>query len=107
MPFLDTERQRAAWLILALGLALLWVLWPFATGLPVVSLGFFSAASAFIAIPSGVQVVAWITTLWTGRPRFDTPLLFTVGFGLLFVIGGVTGVMFAVIPFDQSVTETS
>jgi cytochrome c oxidase subunit I+III len=59
-----------------------------------------------IAIPSGVQVFCWIATLWAGRPRFDTPLLFALGFIFLFVLGGLTGVMVASVPFDQQAHDT-
>jgi cytochrome c oxidase subunit I+III len=78
----------------------LWVHHMFTTGLSMVALGFFSAASLAIAIPNGVFIFGWIATLWAGRPRFSVPLLFVLGFIVLFVIGGVTGVMVAAVPFD-------
>ncbi|HEX6925427.1 MAG TPA: cytochrome c oxidase subunit I [Longimicrobiaceae bacterium] len=84
----------------------LWVHHMFATGLPQLSQSFFTAASLMIAIPSGVQVFCWIATLWAGRPRFDTPLLFVLGFIALFVLGGITGVMVGSVPFDQQVHDT-
>jgi cytochrome c oxidase subunit I+III len=83
-----------------------WVHHMFAVGLPQISMGFFAAASMIIAIPSGVQVFAWIATVLGGRPVLRTPLLFCLGFVVVFVIGGVTGVMFASIPFDQQVTDS-
>jgi cytochrome c oxidase subunit I+III len=83
-----------------------WVHHMFATGLPVVALSFFSAASFVIAIPSAVAVFAWIATIWTGRPRFDTPFLFFAGFVLLFVLGGVSGFMTASVAFDWQLTQT-
>jgi cytochrome c oxidase subunit 1/cytochrome c oxidase subunit I+III len=83
-----------------------WVHHMFATGLPQITLVFFSAASLLITIPSGIQVFAWIATVLTGKPVIRTPMLFVLGFIVVFVIGGVTGVMFAVIPFDQQVTDT-
>jgi cytochrome c oxidase subunit I+III len=67
---------------------------------------FFSAASMVIAIPSGIQVFAWIATMLRGRPVLLTPLLYILGFVAVFVIGGLTGVMFAVVPFDQQVTDS-
>ena len=67
---------------------------------------FFTAASMMIAIPSGVQIFCWIATLWAGRPRFTTPLLFVLGFIVIFVIGGLTGVMVASVPFDLQVHDT-
>jgi heme/copper-type cytochrome/quinol oxidase subunit 1 len=69
-------------------------------------MGFFAAASMIITLPSGVQVFAWISTLLGGRPVLRPPLLFALGFVVLFVMGGVTGVMFAAIPFDQQVTDS-
>jgi cytochrome c oxidase subunit 1/cytochrome c oxidase subunit I+III len=83
-----------------------WVHHMFAVGLPSLSLTFFAAASALIAIPSGVQVFAWTGTLLTGRPVVRTPLLFVLGFVVTFVIGGLSGVMFVAIPFDQQVTDS-
>jgi cytochrome c oxidase subunit I+III len=83
-----------------------WVHHMFAVGLPQLTITFFAAASLVIAIPSGVQVFAWLATLVGGRPVLRTPLLYVLGFLLVFVLGGVTGVMFAVIPFDQQVTDS-
>jgi cytochrome c oxidase subunit I+III len=83
-----------------------WVHHMFTTGLPRVGLTFFAAASMVIAIPSAIQVFAWIGTIARGRPVFRTPFLYAVGFIVVFVIGGVTGVMFASVPFDQSVTDS-
>ena len=84
----------------------LWVHHMFTTGLPQLGMSFFTAASVMIAIPSGVQVFCWIATLWAGRPRFDTPLLFVIGFIVLFVLGGITGVMVASVPFDQQAHDS-
>jgi cytochrome c oxidase subunit 1/cytochrome c oxidase subunit I+III len=83
-----------------------WVHHMFATGLPALSLSFFGAASMAIAIPSGVQIFAWLATIASGRPQLKTPFLFIVGFVIIFVLGGLTGVMFAVVPFDWQVTDT-
>ena len=77
-----------------------WVHHMFATGLPQVSMGFFAAASMTISIFTTIQVFAWIGTLWTGRPVLKTPMLFALGFIFLLVIGGLSGVMTAVIPAD-------
>jgi heme/copper-type cytochrome/quinol oxidase subunit 1 len=72
----------------------------FATGMPALAMSFFSAASLIIAIPSGVLFFAWIATMWPGRIRWTTPMLFCVGFFVIFLLGGMTGVMVAVLPFD-------
>ena len=78
----------------------LWVHHMFAVGMSTVMMNTFTAASMLIAIPSGIQVFSWIATLWLGRPRWHTPLLFVAGFILIFVLGGITGVMVSVVPFD-------
>jgi cytochrome c oxidase subunit I+III len=89
--------------ILAFGL---WVHHMFVTGLPRLGQSFFTASSMAIAIPAGVQIFCWLATLWDGRPVFKTPLLFVIGFIVTFVIGGLTGVMVASVPFDTQVHDT-
>jgi cytochrome c oxidase subunit 1 len=84
----------------------LWVHHMFATGLPQLGLTYFTAASMVIAIPSGVQIFCWIASLWRGRPRLATPLLFVIGFIVIFVLGGLTGVTLASMPFDLQVHDT-
>ena len=84
----------------------LWVHHMFATGLPKLGQSFFTAASMLIAIPSGTQIFCWLATLWMGRPRFTTPLLFVLGFLFTFVLGGLTGVMLAAVPFNLQVHDT-
>ncbi|MEO7071879.1 MAG: cytochrome c oxidase subunit I, partial [Rhodanobacter sp.] len=83
-----------------------WVHHMFATGLPVMSLSYFSASSMLIVIPSSVAVFAWVATIWTGRPRFTTPFLFFASFIMLFVVGGVSGFMTASVPVDWQLTHT-
>ncbi len=83
-----------------------WVHHMFATGLPPLSLSFFSATSFVIVIPSAVAVFAWLATIWTGRPQFTTPFLFFAGFVIVFVIGGVSGFMTAAVPVDVQLTDT-
>jgi cytochrome c oxidase subunit I+III len=84
----------------------LWVHHMFSAGLSVLGMSLFAAASMAIAIPAGIQVVAWIATLWLGRPVLTTALLFAVGFIVTFLVGGVTGVMVAAVPFDWQVHDT-
>ena len=84
----------------------LWVHHMFATGIPRLSLSFFSAASMAVAIPAGIQVFAWIATIASGRMRFHTPALFILGFLFIFTLGGLTGVMVALVPFDLQVHDT-
>jgi cytochrome c oxidase subunit I+III len=84
----------------------LWVHHMYATGLPKMSLSFFTAASTAVAIPSGIQVFAWIATIASGRLRLTAPALFVLGFLFIFTLGGLTGVMVAVTPFDWQAHDT-
>ncbi|ASY66947.1 Cytochrome c oxidase polypeptide I (plasmid) [Sinorhizobium sojae CCBAU 05684] len=84
----------------------LWVHHMYAVGIPHVALSFFSAASALVAVPTGIQIFAWLATLSQGRPRFSVPMLHILGFLFTFVIGGLTGVMLAIVPFDWQAHDT-
>ncbi|TGQ62676.1 cytochrome c oxidase subunit I [Mesorhizobium sp. M00.F.Ca.ET.186.01.1.1] len=89
--------------VLAFGL---WVHHMFVAGLPRLGESFFTASSMAIAVPAGLQIFCWLATMWAGRPVFKTPFLFVVGFMVIFVIGGLTGVMVASVPFDTQVHDT-
>src|SRR3569832_2245670 len=89
--------------LLAFGL---WVHHMFATGLPRLGDSFYTAASMTIALPAGVQIFCWIATLWDGKPRFKMPLLFVLGFVVIFVLGGLTGVVLASVPLDLQLHDT-
>src|SRR4051812_13755111 len=84
----------------------LWVHHMFATGLPHLGNSFYTAASMVISIPSGLQIFCWIATIWQGRPKLATPMLFVIGFIVIFVLGGLTGVMLASVPLDLHVHDT-
>jgi cytochrome c oxidase subunit 1/cytochrome c oxidase subunit I+III len=108
-----TQRKMIAFPLVAIAELLVvfigfgvWAHHMFSDGIPTTTLVFFAAATAMVVIPSTIQVFAWSSTIFTGLPRFKTPLLFIVGFIVMFVIGGLTGVMFVAIPFDQQVTDT-
>ena len=83
-----------------------WVHHMFATGLPQLGLSFFTAASLVIVIPTAVQIFCWIAALWKGRPQFRTPVLFVLGFFVIFVLGGLSGVTLASVPLDLQVHDT-
>jgi cytochrome c oxidase subunit I+III len=85
----------------------LWVHHMFTTGIPHLGLAFFSAASTLVAVPTAVQVFIWIGTLWKGRPEMHLPMLWIIGFFATFVIGGLTGVMVAIVPFDWQAHDTA
>lgn len=84
----------------------LWVHHMFTTGIPARSLGFFSAASMAVSVPSGIQVFAWIATIAAGRLRLTAASLFVLGFLTVFTLGGLTGVMLAMVPFDWQAHDT-
>jgi cytochrome c oxidase subunit 1 len=84
----------------------LWVHHMFAAGLPQIGASFFTAASIMIAIPSGVQIFCWIATIWSGRIRLMTPMLYALGYFVVFIVGGMTGVMVAAVPLDLQVHDT-
>ncbi len=83
-----------------------WLHHMFATGLPPLSLAFFSAVSIIIAIPSAISIFSWLGTIATGRPAWSTPFLFFAGFIVVFVIGGVSGFMTGAVPTDWQLTDT-
>jgi cytochrome c oxidase subunit I+III len=84
----------------------LWAHHMFTAGLGVMEMSFVSAASMAVAVPAAIQVFAWIATLWRGKLRITGPALFLLGFMFIFVLGGLTGVMVAVLPFDWQVHDT-
>ncbi len=84
----------------------LWVHHMFTTGIPHMGLAFFSAASTLVAVPTAVQIFAWIGTLSKGRPSLHLPMLWLLAFFATFVIGGLTGVMVAIVPFDWQAHDT-
>ena len=85
---------------------IVWAHHMFAVGLPTYFNTIMAGTSMLIAIPTGVKIFNWLATMWGGSLRFKTPLLFACGLIALFTIGGITGVMQAVVPFDWQVTDT-
>jgi len=83
-----------------------WVHHMFVVGYATITTVYFAAASMIIVIPSAIQLFAWITTILTGKPEFTTPLLWIIGFIVYFMIGGLSGVTVAAIPFDQQVNNS-
>jgi cytochrome c oxidase subunit I+III len=83
-----------------------WVHHMFATGLPTLTLSFASAASMMVVIPTGVQFFAWLATMITGKLVLKTPMLFVLGFIVIFVIGGLTGPILGLVPVDHQVHDT-
>ncbi len=78
----------------------------FADGLGHAFDALFGASSELIAIPTGIKIFNWIATMWGGRIRFTTSMLFAISFLVTFTIGGVSGVTFAVVPTDWQTTDS-
>ena len=86
-----------------------WGVWAhhmFAAGLGPVANSAFALSTMFIAVPTGVKIFNWLGTLWGGSLRFNTPMLFSIGFVAMFIIGGLSGVTHAVVPHDTQQTDT-
>ncbi len=81
-----------------------WAHHMFTTG--AVYLPYFSFVTFLIAVPTGVKFFNWLATIWGGRIRLETPMLFALGFISLFLIGGLNGAFLAVVPFDFAVHDT-
>ena len=84
----------------------LWVHHMFTVGIPQLAQAFFSAASMLVAVPTAIQVFVWLATLWLGKPKMKLPMLWILGFLIIFVCGGLTGVMLALVPFNWQVHDT-
>ena len=66
----------------------------------------FAASTMLIAVPTGIKIFNWIATMYGGRIRFATPMLFSCAFLFQFLCAGLTGVMLAVVPFNWQVTDS-
>ncbi|MGI8802183.1 MAG: cytochrome c oxidase subunit I [Solirubrobacteraceae bacterium] len=62
--------------------------------------------TCIIAVPTGIKIFSWLATLWRGVLHLDTPMLFALGFLTMFTLGGISGVMLAMVPFDLHVSKT-
>lgn len=86
-----------------------WGVWAhhmFASGIGPLSVAAFSVSTMFIAVPTGVKIFNWLATMWGGRLRFTSPLLYSVGLVTMFTIGGLSGVTHAVAASDTQQTDT-
>ncbi len=83
-----------------------WAHHMFATGMGAIANTAFGISTMVIAIPTGIKIFNWLGTMWKGAIRFTTPMLFSIGFITMFVIGGLSGVTHAVVPADYQQTDT-
>lgn len=91
--------------IVVLGLVV-WAHHMFTSGTPPWMRLFFTIATAFIAVPTGIKFFNWLATLWGGKISLNSAVLFSCGFIVNFVLGGITGVALAQVPFDVHVHDT-
>ncbi|MGA0587162.1 cytochrome c oxidase subunit I [Dyella sp. KRB-257] len=85
---------------------IVWAHHMFAVGLPLGAEIFFMYATMLIAVPTGVKVFNWVSTMWGGSMTFETPMLFAIAFVILFTIGGFSGLMLALAPADFQYQDT-
>jgi cytochrome c oxidase subunit 1 len=85
---------------------IVWAHHMFVVGIPLVGELFFMYATMLIAVPTGVKVFNWVSTMWQGSLTFETPMLFAVAFVILFTIGGFSGLMLAIAPADFQYHDT-
>ena len=83
-----------------------WAHHMFTAGLGPISVAAFSLSTMFIAVPTGVKILNWLATMWGGRLRFTTAMMFSIGLVAMFTIGGLSGVTHAVAPADTQQTDT-
>jgi cytochrome c oxidase subunit 1 len=85
---------------------IVWAHHMFTTGMPVVGQLFFMYATMLIAVPTAVKIFNWTATMWRGSMTFEAPMLFAIGFIFLFTIGGLSGLVLAVVPVDIQLQDT-
>ena len=85
---------------------LVWAHHMFTVGLATPLLGFFMISSMIIAVPTGIKIFNWLATTWRGNLHFDTPMLYALGFIVVFTIGGLSGIFVAAYPFDWQAQDT-
>ncbi len=85
---------------------IVWAHHMFTSGVPDWLRMFFMIATMIIAVPTGIKIFSWLATMWGGKIRLNSAMLFAIGFVSTFVIGGISGVMLASVPFDIHVHDT-
>ena len=83
-----------------------WAHHMFTTGMPLTGQLFYMYATMLIAVPTGVKIFNWLATMWRGAMTFETPMLFSIGFIVVFTIGGLTGIILSVAPLDIQLHDT-
>lgn len=85
---------------------IVWAHHMFTTGMPLAGSLFFMFSTMMISVPTGVKVFNWVATMWRGSMTFETPMLFAIGFVIMFTVGGLSGLMLAITPADIQYHDT-
>ncbi|HET6655884.1 MAG TPA: cytochrome c oxidase subunit I [Gammaproteobacteria bacterium] len=85
---------------------IVWAHHMFTVGMPLSAELFFMFATMMISVPTGIKIFNWIATMWRGAMTFETPMLFSIAFIVLFAIGGFSGLMLAIVPADFQYQDT-
>jgi cytochrome c oxidase subunit 1 len=97
-----------AWSTVAIGVLsyTVWAHHMFTVGMPLLSQAFFAANTNLVAVPTAVKIFNWLATMWGGKLRLATPMLFAIGFLGMFLLGGIAGVVVATVPVDWQVHDS-
>ncbi|MBE9230385.1 cbb3-type cytochrome c oxidase subunit I [Cuspidothrix issatschenkoi LEGE 03284] len=93
-------------MLIAVVSGIVWVHHLYVSGTPAWMRLFFMVTTMFVSIPTGIKVFAWVATIWGGKIRLTTPMLFALGGLIMFVFAGITGIMLSSVPVDVHVNNT-
>jgi cytochrome c oxidase subunit 1 len=93
-------------MLIAVVSGIVWVHHMYVSGTPGWLRLFFMVTTMFVSIPTGIKVFAWVATIWGGKIRLNTPMLFALGALVMFVFAGITGIMLSSVPVDVHVNNT-
>ncbi len=105
-PIFGYKAIAASTIVIAFLSTLVWAHHLFTAPMPLVVLGFFMLSSFLIGIPTGVKIFNWTATLWRGSLVMTASMMYAIGFLIVFLIGGITGIFLATFPVDWQLNDT-
>jgi len=105
-PLFGLRSMVAATVGIGIVACAVWAHHMFTVGMPVAAQLFFMYTTLLVAVPTGIKMFNWLATMWQGSLTFETPMLFAMGFLFVFTIGGLTGVILAIVPVDVQLHQT-